>query len=216
MPHHINLDRLLDLNLQGKLLARKKNTKFWSASDHLDHSIKRGMEHKIVNTYVVQPPAGVKGELVEKALSKTTPKKSPRKKAPPRKLEQYVIVNKPSGYCPKCRHYVKHEDKGVECSKCYAFWHYSCAGVTEEQLESHWKNTDFLCVQHRDKPSFSSNKPSSSLKGLVSVDTHNMNTEELKIPVKVNTYTLNKVGGMKKLLRRPPRGLRYYDIGLFF
>ena len=73
---------------------------------------------------------------------------TPRKKSVlPSKYKEF-IVDTPSGYCPKCTYYVR--DKGVVCPPpCAAWWHYECAGVTQDELDEKWSNTRYLCLKHR-------------------------------------------------------------------
>ena len=73
---------------------------------------------------------------------------SPRIKRPNAKYNGFV--NKPIAYCPKCHQHVKHSDEGVVCSQCQAYWHYSCAGVTQEELDNNWSGIDYLCLAHRE------------------------------------------------------------------
>ena len=81
---------------------------------------------------------------------KTSPKANkssprvPRKKNVPSRFRD-VYVHEPSGYCPKCSKYVRHTDYGAACIKCQAFWHNSCVGITQEELDEKWSNKPFLC-----------------------------------------------------------------------
>ena len=63
------------------------------------------------------------------------------------KLNDY-IVGTPVGYCPRCNVYVKSTDQGVECPTCVAYWHYSCANTSEEEVMKLGKK-EFYCEQHR-------------------------------------------------------------------
>lgn len=112
---------------------------------------------------------------------------TPRKRFPP-KQGDFVIVDKPSAHCPNCRKFVPEE--GVVCPECNAFWHYTCADVTQEEIENDWKDRDFLCSKHRCLPvverSESSEDPADS--------------EEVSIRVHVNSYTLNPESTIRKLL----------------
>ena len=82
-------------------------------------------------------------------LSKSKMSKSPRKKTRPGKYKEFV-VDIPVGYCPKCSKYINSEDNGVVCHPCQSYWHYECVGVTQEELDTTWKDVPFLCPQHRD------------------------------------------------------------------
>ena len=108
--------------------------------------------------------------------------RTPRKKNPPSKLQQYVVVTAPSGICPKCQIYVK--EGGVACEKCQAFWHYACVGVCEEELEENWNGKPFLCPEHRGN----------------SLEAPDVNNGEVKLLVKVHSYSLNPETAVKKLL----------------
>ena len=52
--------------------------------------------------------------------------------------------DKTSGVCPKCSVYVEGtaDDNGVVCVKCEAYWHFNCAEVTQEILDSEWKGIE--------------------------------------------------------------------------
>ena len=112
--------------------------------------------------------------------------RTPRKKSAPSKLQQYVIVKAPSGICPKCRIYVK--EGGVACDKCQAYWHYTCVGVTEQEVEEKWNGIPFLCPMHQEVPTC-----------LEATDVMG-EEEKVEIKVKVHSYTLNPEITVKKLL----------------
>ena len=76
-----------------------------------------------------------------------SPKLTPRKKNINSKYKEFII-NKPSGYCPKCRIYVKENDEGVVCNECNAYWHYECANVTQKELDEKWNGVHFQCAEH--------------------------------------------------------------------
>ena len=79
-----------------------------------------------------------------------SPKPSPtRKRYPNPKYREYVFVDKPSGYCPKCTKYVRDGDEGVVCIKCNAYLHYECANTTQEELDEKWLDKPFQCIEHR-------------------------------------------------------------------
>ena len=113
---------------------------------------------------------------------KTPQKSTPRKRFPPRQND-YVIVNKPSGYCPKCRKFVPAE--GVLCIECHAFWHFACAEVTNEVLEVEWSDKEFLCAKHR-------------CHNALELPTNS--EEPVSIRVRVNSYTLHPQSTVNKLL----------------
>lgn len=67
----------------------------------------------------------------------------------PSKLSNFDCGKKDlSGHCPGCRTYVNHGEKGVVCEKCKAYWHYACAKVTQEEIDTIWKK-EFVCETHR-------------------------------------------------------------------
>ena len=115
-----------------------------------------------------------------------TPQKTPPRRRYPPKQEDYVIVNKPSGYCPKCRKFVPEE--GVLCPECHAFWHYACADVTKEILDSEWHDEEFLCTNHRCPTVPEISGPTLDKSANVS------------IRVRVNSYTLNPESTVRKML----------------
>ena len=75
---------------------------------------------------------------------------SKRKRVPSKKYAntQFVCEKNPSGCCPGCNLFVKTSDQGVVCFSCEAYWHYGCAGVTEDNIES-LGNEEFYCREHR-------------------------------------------------------------------
>ena len=119
-------------------------------------------------------------------IHRTPRRGTPRRRVPPSQID-YVIVDKPSGHCPKCRKYVP--DKGVMCKGCNAFWHYACAGVSQETLDVEWEGVDWLCKEHimSDAVSIAENTEQNGTLG------------EVKIRVNVNSYTLNPQSTLKKL-----------------
>lgn len=92
-------------------------------------------------------------DVIDSCLRRKTPEKmaspkgTPRKTRPPKLHDEYVTGTKSSSYCPKCRRFVSED--GVVCTDCNAYWHYSCAGVSQRELDECWVNQDFLCVKHR-------------------------------------------------------------------
>ena len=67
----------------------------------------------------------------------------------PARFNEFVLGQEPSGGCPKCRLYLEDGCKGVLCTGCQAYWHYECAGVNDEILESEWNGVDFQCSLHK-------------------------------------------------------------------
>ena len=66
----------------------------------------------------------------------------------PLKLTSDFVCDKLSGHCPGCRDPVEHGEQGVVCEECKAYWHYRCANVTQNEIDTVWKE-DFLCETHR-------------------------------------------------------------------
>ena len=110
-----------------------------------------------------------------------------RKKTVPAKLDQYVRATAPT--CPKCQKYVKHTDDGVACEKCQAFWHYCCAGVSQNEIDENWSGKPFLCQEHREACPLSTVTASEVAQ-----------EESVKVMVKVHSYKLNPQLAVKKLL----------------
>ena len=123
-------------------------------------------------------------------IHRTPRRGTPRKRVPPSQID-YVVIDKPSGYCPKCRKYV--EEKGVECKGCNAFWHYVCADVTQETLDDKWDGIDWVCDKH--EPNQAVSIPSKQ----GSVENPDLPKEMKMINLKVNAYTLNRKQTLKKL-----------------
>ena len=73
---------------------------------------------------------------------------SKRKREITSKLKDYVVGN-PLGYCPGCNLYVEPTEKGIECTTCVAYWHYSCANISDEEAEK-FRRKDFYCEKHRE------------------------------------------------------------------
>ena len=144
----VNLDVLIDPKYWPENQEKKQGVAV------IDECIEKARMSKLIT-----PKASPKsGELVEKSISQmhspTTRKnknkaRTPRKKNIPSKLQNFVVVRTPSGICPKCCVYVKETDDGVVCKGCQAFLHYSCAGVTQKDLDESWSGRSFLCPQHR-------------------------------------------------------------------
>ena len=129
-------------------------------------------------------------------MHRTPRKGTPRKRVPPSQID-YVIVDKPSGHCPKCRKFVP--DQGVECKGCNAFWHYMCAEVTQSTLDDEWDGKDWFCSRHHHNLI---NENHDDKSGRVqNREHHNMenNQKEIQIKLKVNSYTLNPTSTVKKL-----------------
>ena len=108
----------------------------------------------------------------------------------PAKLNNYEC-NKLSDHCPGCRGFVSDEENGVVCEKCKAYWHFMCANVTQQQIETIWKD-EFLCEAHRNVSSSSVIPAKSSDTVLDSGD------EPLQfVTIKVNKYSLDKLSKVK-------------------
>ena len=98
---------------------------------------------------VIKSGLEVIDECLERRGTNMPITRSPRKKNVPSKLKGFAIEAALSGTCPKCQLYVEKTDNGVACETCQAFWHYSCAGVTQEELDDQWSNKPFLCPEHQ-------------------------------------------------------------------
>ena len=59
----------------------------------------------------------------------------------------------PSWICPKCNKTVTKKQNGVVCEACIAYWHFGCAGTSEEYVRNMPTNEDFFCPEHRLIPS---------------------------------------------------------------
>ena len=118
-------------------------------------------------------------------IHRTPRRGTPRKRVPPNQTD-YVIIDKPSGHCPKCRKYVC--EKGVECIGCNAFWHYTCANVTQKILDEKWDGVDWFCKEHETHHALSLSNEHVPLEEAV-----------VKIRLKVNSYTLNPKSTIRKL-----------------
>ena len=116
-----------------------------------------------------------------------SPQKTPRKRVPPRRIE-YVNVDKPSAHCPRCRKFVP--DEGVVCSGCNAFWHYTCANVTHEEIEREWGAKEYLCNTHRSK----------AVEAEDNILGKTKQTDEVSIRIRINSYTLNPQSTVNKML----------------
>ena len=127
-----------------------------------------------------------------------SPQKSPsKKKRYPPKQEEYIAVDKPSAFCPKCRKSVKEE--GVVCNGCHAYWHYKCADVTQAILDEEWKDKDFMCKEHENR-GIAVRESSSQGPPLTPASLPTPRGTTLIIATKINSYTLNQSTGLKKLL----------------
>lgn len=59
-----------------------------------------------------------------------------RTKKRPARFGLYVMDDQSTSTCPHCAQYV--ESDGVVCIKCNAWWHFECAGVSQEILNREW------------------------------------------------------------------------------
>ena len=92
-------------------------------------------------------------------------RRSSRKGRVTEKLQQVIEQNKKvrvkvsqvnedvDSECPGCKKTVEEGANGIVCEMCLAYWHYTCAGVTEEIVENMKEEEDFLCIHHREKSS---------------------------------------------------------------
>ena len=118
-------------------------------------------------------------------------KRSSRETKVPPKLSDYVC--KTSATCPSCKTYV--DTDGVVCKTCQAYWHYSCANVTQDELDTDWTGEEFLCEMHR-----------GSLLRVIktttvqseSIDVTDDRANVILTNIKINPYSLNKLNQIKK------------------
>ena len=142
---------------------------------------------------------------------RTQPTKyTPPKSSPPRR-EKVVVVDKPSGVCPKCESFVKggRDDDGVLCVTCNAYWHLDCAEVTYEALESTWKNIDYICSRHNDNVVIHHESPITKSGGEIvlhnKIDENNMPADDCDatkvLMLRVAPYTLNDATVIKQKIK---------------
>ena len=132
---------------------------------------------------------------------------TPRKRSVlPARYKEY-IVDKPSAYCPKCSVYVSERDDGVVCAPCEAYWHYTCAGVTQEELDGKWRNVNYLCPKH--------NMREEEGDSIDSVDSDSIDEampekdNNIKVTnIKINNYALNAQLKIKEKLSRMDTGFK--------
>lgn len=124
------------------------------------------------------------GEISERSKVSQPTTKSCRLSRVPAKLNNFVR-DKLSGHCPGCRAPVKDGQKGVVCEECKAYWHYSCANVTQQEIDNLWKE-EFLCEAHRLSPKVTPMMTNSKIGG-----------EQVLVNIKINSYTLDKANKIK-------------------
>ena len=131
---------------------------------------------------------------------KSSPSTSRRRYQNPKYKEYFV--NKPSGYCPKCNKLVGHNDDGVACAMCNAFWHYACANTNHDEIETTWHGKEFLCEEHRKQSPENGYEPATLALQVdngspkVCYDEKSLNIRDIKI----NEYHLNEKNALKKKL----------------
>ena len=163
----------------------------------LDHLINLGHLRSVLKSYTKkQSPI----QVIDNMLTK---KHSPRRKRIVQKPVRYSpqLTNKarpsvvsslePSGICPKCNVYVKgsDDDNGVVCVKCDAFWHFNCADVSQQILDTEWKGIEFVCALHRNENVLVGEKDLMDLNE--ASDEYIMMGNSLVSNVKINNYKLN-------------------------
>ena len=169
----------------------------------LDHLIDLNQYHQ---TKKRRLPIDIIDEMLASNKSPTI-NKSPIAKRKVKKPARFspqktVFVRDPSGYCPKCRVFVKGE--GVVCEKCEAYWHYQCAGVSQEEVDRDWKEIEFICDLHRDQEKaltmsdICESIPGVSVNGIKGQSTKNI--DEILTNIKVHTYKLNVKAKLKDKL----------------
>ena len=107
----------------------------------------------------------------------------------PARFNGFVVGNEPSGVCPKCKQYVGSGCKGVLCSGCQAYWHYECAGVSDEILQNEWDGIDFQCNDHK-----------SAGVNIPKID-NSKNIDQLFSDVRIKGFTLNIKEKLKEKLQ---------------
>ena len=110
----------------------------------------------------------------------------------PSRYSNYVFNKLESGHCPGCRRAVSDEENGVVCEKCKAYWHYKCANVTQQQIDTVWKD-EFLCEAHRNESLISVVPTKSSDDVVVDPDIEPLQS----VTIKVNKYSLDKLSKVK-------------------
>ena len=70
--------------------------------------------------------------------------KSKRNRGTSQRFKDYVVDKQTSGCCPGCNDYVTENDGAVVCYTCDAYWHFSCASVTEDEVKQ-LGNDEFYC-----------------------------------------------------------------------
>ena len=128
-------------------------------------------------------------ELVVK--EKETNAKSIRMTRAPQKLSSF-FCDKLSGHCPGCRVFVDNGENGVVCERCNAYWHYECAKVTQEDIDTIWKE-EFVCEMHRQPTK------GSALSKMAESKAHSINDNKIGdgnpvlVDIKINSYAMNKI-----------------------
>ena len=131
----MNLDKLFEVS-QLKMAAQVEPVELMSLGEK---ALKKSGSHE-----AIAGPSSGETPFDNEAGSDS--QRSRRMVKIPRKLSNYDVNNNPSGHCPGCRGFVN--EIGVVCEQCRAYWHYECANVTQEQIDTIWKG-DFLCETHR-------------------------------------------------------------------
>ena len=137
-------------------------------------------------------------------MASPSKKGTPRKTRPPKLHDEYVTGTKSSSYCPKCRKFVSEE--GVVCTECNAYWHYSCAGVSQRELDECWVNQDFLCAKHRsniqDRPETKVyEQPVIRTKSEKNSES-NCKTGTVVTNIKIVPYKMNDTTNLRKMIKK--------------
>ena len=137
------------------------------------------------------------GEVSEAERVNLTAAKPCRVSRVPAKLSNFVREDKVSGHCPGCRAPVKTDDKGVVCEKCKAYWHYECAEVTQQEIDTVWKE-EFFCKAHRsdtkDQAQGNNNKVGYPTQKMMD---NNNGGDQVLVNIKINSYTMDKASKLK-------------------
>ena len=182
----VNLDRLIDFSQ-----IQMANTE--SPIEIIDEALKKANanEERVPQRGAELQPQCEPHKTIEKlhpVKASGSSQKSCRMVKVPPKLSNYVR-NNPSGQCPGCRVFVNDGENGVVCEQCQAYWHYSCANVTQEQLDTIW-HEEFVCEVHRNGVI-----QSESVRG--NKNEMNGDTTLQSITIKVNPYCIDKLGKIK-------------------
>ena len=93
------------------------------------------------------------------------------------------------------RVYVDNGEKGVVCELCNAYWHYECAKVTQEEIDTIWKE-QFVCEMHR-QPTKGVALSKTSDSTAHSINDNRIGGNPVLVNIKINSYAINKTSLIK-------------------